>query len=129
MIDSRLENDSIYICHLESGQLRMIKDGDNEWFILVPEKENCFEIIDLDEVEQHKLLRDINLVSKQLKEYTKLDKINVAALGNVVKQLHIHIIARYESDRAWPGAIWGTQSTKDFDASVVDVWKQRINNA
>ena len=129
MLDPRLENDSEYICHLASGQLRMIKDGENEWFILVPEKENCYEIIDLNEQEQSKLLQDINLVSHVLKKYTSLDKLNIGALGNMVKQLHVHIIARYETDRAWPGAIWGTQSEKIFDASSVEVWRQRINNA
>ena len=129
MLDTRLEKDSEFVCDLSSGQLRMIKDGDNEWFILVPSKAECFEIIDLDESEQKLLLKDINLVSRQLKEHTSLDKLNIGALGNMVKQLHVHIIARYETDRAWPGAIWGTQSTKDFDASIVDVWRQRFNNA
>lgn len=129
MLDPRLVADSLFVMNLEAAQLRMLKDGENEWFLIIPSKQNCVEIIDLTESEQIVLMRNVNLISKVIKTYTKCDKLNVATLGNMVKQLHVHVIARYESDRAWPNAIWGTQSNKKFDAENVEVWKQRFNNA
>lgn len=128
-LDKRLEQDSVYIGELKSGQLRMIRDGENEWFLIIPAGGKFKEILDLNQEQQHNLMHDINLVSKLVKEHTQCDKLNVAALGNMVPQLHIHVIARYQHDRAWPGPIWGTQASKAFDASVVEVWSERFNNA
>lgn len=129
MLDRRLENDSLHVMDLKSGQLRMIKDGANEWFLIIPSHPNSEELIDLPLEEHTKLMHDIRFVSEIVKKETSCDKLNVAALGNQVKQLHIHIIARYESDRAWPNPLWGSQSPVDFDAKNVDVWKERFNNA
>jgi diadenosine tetraphosphate (Ap4A) HIT family hydrolase len=77
------------------------------WLILVPRIAGARELIDLDERDQHALLGEINLVGRALETMFKPDKLNVAALGNVVPQLHVHVIARFSGDAAWPQPVWG----------------------
>jgi diadenosine tetraphosphate (Ap4A) HIT family hydrolase len=85
----------------------------------VPRRENAVEIIDLDEVAQAQLMTEISRVSRALKEVTKCDKLNVAALGNMVPQLHVHVIARRTSDAAWPRPVWGVAEPLAHDAEEV----------
>jgi len=80
----------------------VIKDAHYPWLLLVPRRDGAVEIIDLDEVEQAQLMTEVSRVARALKEITKCDKLNIAALGNLVPQLHVHIIARRSSDAAWP---------------------------
>lgn len=127
-MDKRLVQDTEFICQLNLSKLMLMRDGDLDWFILVPDKENVSELIDLNPNEQIELMHEVDLVSRKLRDYTLLDKINVAALGNVVSQLHIHVLARYKNDRAWPAPIWGTKSKKQFDFNRVDFWKDLFNN-
>lgn len=114
-IDARLLEDSIKICDLELSTLLLKNDKENPWFVLVPRRFKASEIIDLNSEEQGLLMEEISLVSNFVKEYYEPFKINVANLGNVVPQLHIHIIARYESDRAFPNPIWNTQTQLKFE--------------
>ncbi len=125
-IDSKLVEDSEYLCDLELCQLRLMKDGDVDWFILVPKREDIREWYQLSEADQILLTKEISFVSQKLREI-KAYKINIASLGNMVPQLHIHIIARYPDDRAWPGAIFNTKNKKEFDSKRVDFWKKKIN--
>jgi diadenosine tetraphosphate (Ap4A) HIT family hydrolase len=85
------------------------------WLIMVPQQANLREIIDLSKTDQHKLMDEISLVSNQMKTIFAPHKLNVAALGNMVAQLHIHIIARNENDAAWPNPVWGHAPTKPYD--------------
>jgi diadenosine tetraphosphate (Ap4A) HIT family hydrolase len=87
--------------------------------LLVPRRPDVVEIIDLDEGEQAQLMAEIGRVSQALKEITQCDKLNVAALGNVVPQLHVHIIARRTSDVAWPRPVWGVTPPRPYDAEDV----------
>lgn len=121
-----LNQDSILIKELELCQLRLIMDGEVDWFILVPQRDNIKEIFQLTSQDQLLLLSEINEISKLLNVTVSPDKINVAAIGNMVPQLHIHILARYKYDRAWPGTIWGTNSLTPFSQSRVDFWKSKI---
>ncbi len=114
-IDPRLLEDSIKICDLELSTLILKNDKENPWFVLIPRRNRLTEIIDLNSEEQGLLMEEIALVSNFVKEYYEPFKINVANLGNVVPQLHIHIIARYESDRAFPNPIWNTQTQLKFE--------------
>lgn len=113
-IDPNLLTDSFEICDLELSRVILKNDKDNPWFLLVPRKKNASEIIDLNSEEQSLLMEEIVLVSNFLKEYYRPFKINVASLGNQVRQLHVHVIARYEGDRAWPNPIWGTPVDNQF---------------
>lgn len=126
VLNSRIENDSVLIKDLDLCQLRLIKDGDLDWFLLIPKRSNIFEIFELDNSDQLILLKEINQISKLLADTKTPDKLNVAAIGNMVPQLHIHIIARYKDDRAWPDPIWGTSSAKPFNESNIQFWQSRI---
>ena len=124
-LDSRLVNDSEHIATFDLSELRLIKDGELDWFMLIPLRENTIEWCDLSLEDQQVLCIEIDKVSKLLKS-EGADKVNIGALGNMVPQLHIHIIGRIKSDRAWPNAIWGTQSKNDFNSSRVDYWKSKL---
>ena len=122
-IHPKLEEDSHFIFEFPLSQLRLIPDGENHWFLLIPMKDGMADWSDLSQNDQHQLTDEIDLVCKALKEKINPDKLNVASLGNMVPQLHIHIIARFNDDRAWPGPIWGTQSTKPFNDSDIIKWQ------
>lgn len=125
-INERILADSEYITKLKLSEVRLIKDGDLDWFVLIPLKEGKKDWSDLEMEDQFELCREISLVSEKL-EAVSPDKINVASLGNMVPQLHIHVLARYKNDRAWPGAIWGTPSSKEFDSSRVEFWIRKFD--
>lgn len=125
-LDPILERDSLYLTDLNLCQLRLIKDGELDWFLLVPKRNNLNELIDLDREEQIHLMEEIDYISRLLKSHTTFDKLNIGSLGNVVSQLHIHIIARKSTDRAWPSAIWGTVSKINFHDGKLDFWKTKI---
>ncbi|WP_315773628.1 MULTISPECIES: HIT family protein [unclassified Bradyrhizobium] len=115
----QLAKDTIDIGDLPLSRVLVIKDANYPWLLVVPRREGAVEIIDLDEVAQAQLMTEITRVSRALKEITKCDKLNVAALGNMVPQLHVHIIARRTSDVAWPRPVWGTAPPVPHDAQEV----------
>src|ERR1700754_4444712 len=106
-LHSQLKKVTIDIGDLPLSRVLVIKDAHYSWLLLVPRRPDIVEIIDLDEVEQAQLMTEISRVARALKDITKCDKLNIAALGNVVPQLHVHIIARRSSDVAWPRPVWG----------------------
>jgi diadenosine tetraphosphate (Ap4A) HIT family hydrolase len=115
----QLKKDTIDIGDLPLSRVLVIRDANYPWLLLVPRRENAVEIIDLDEVAQAQLMTEISRVSRALKEITKCDKLNVAALGNMVPQLHVHVIARRTGDVAWPRPVWGVASPLAHDAEEV----------
>ena len=115
----QLAKDTIDIGDLPLSRVLVIKDANYPWLLLVPRREGAVEIIDLDEVAQAQLMTEITRVSRAVKEITKCDKLNVAALGNMVPQLHIHIIARRIGDVAWPRPVWGVAPPLPHDAQEV----------
>jgi diadenosine tetraphosphate (Ap4A) HIT family hydrolase len=118
-LHTQLQKDTIDLGDLPLSRVLVIKDAHYPWLLLVPRRAEAVEIIDLDEVEQGQLMTEINRVSRALKEVTKCDKLNIAALGNMVPQLHIHIIARRSSDAAWPRPVWGVMQPLAHDAAEV----------
>jgi diadenosine tetraphosphate (Ap4A) HIT family hydrolase len=108
-LDERLENDSTWVFDFPLSELRLINDAQFTWFILVPRVKQVKEIIDLNEEQQIALLRESSTLSRVLKDLFKPDKLNVAAIGNVVSQLHVHHICRFKKDVAWPAPVWGRQ--------------------
>lgn len=106
-LDPQLEGDSLPLIELDLCTVRLMKDANYPWILMVPKQNGLAELIDLSVEDQHKLTDEIRIVSTALQGITKCDKLNVAALGNMVRQLHIHIVARFEGDAAWPGPIWG----------------------
>ena len=106
-LDDRLARDSVLITTLGLCQLRLQNDCRWPWVVLVPQRNDVSELFDLTPLDQAVLTFETNLVASALKEVTGAVKINVGALGNIVRQLHVHIIARNEGDPCWPGPIWG----------------------
>ncbi|GLK74402.1 HIT domain-containing protein [Ancylobacter dichloromethanicus] len=107
VLDPRLETDSFPVAELKLATLRLMDDSRFPWVILVPRRPGLAELIDLDPADRAVLTGEIDAVSRALRSLTDCDKLNVAALGNMVRQLHVHVIARFEGDAAWPGAVWG----------------------
>lgn len=112
-LNDRLKNDTVKLGELELCDVLYLPDAQVPWVILVPKLSNAIEWIDLSEDQQFLLTKEISLVSRIFKANFNPDKINIGALGNMVPQLHIHVIGRYKSDRSWPNAIWGTSDLTD----------------
>lgn len=126
-IDKRILNDSDYLKNLKLCELRLYKDGDLDWFLLVPMLDGIIDWSDLSIENQMQLTREIDYVCTLLKKYSDYDKINIGSLGNMVPQMHVHIIARRKSDRAWPGSVWGTKSKKSYQDYMHKDWLRRVN--
>lgn len=102
-----LKQDCIVIGHLDLCQLLMMNDSQYPWFILVPEKDDIKEIYQLSTPERHTLTEESSYLAENMAALYKADKMNIAAIGNLVPQLHIHHVVRYQTDKAWPAPIWG----------------------
>jgi diadenosine tetraphosphate (Ap4A) HIT family hydrolase len=103
----QLASDTTPVGDLPLSRVLVINDARYPWLLLVPRRPDVSEIIDLTEVEQAQLTTEITRVARVMKDVTRCDKLNIAALGNAVPQLHVHIIARRKSDATWPKPVWG----------------------
>jgi len=103
----RLEQDCIAIGRFELCRLLMMNDSQYPWFILVPERADLQEIYQLNKAERELLTEESSYLAENLAALYKADKMNIAAIGNMVPQLHIHHIVRYQVDKAWPAPVWG----------------------
>ena len=115
----QLERDTASFGDLPLSRVLVINDANFPWLLLVPRRPDMVDLIDLDEVEQAQLMTEIARVARALREVTKCDKLNIAALGNAVPQLHVHVIARRTSDAAWPRPVWGVMPPLAHDAEEV----------
>lgn len=109
-LDPKLAADTVDIVALPLCVARLMNDRRFPWVVLVPARPNLSEIVDLEAADRARLIEEIALVSAALRELFQPTKLNVGALGNVVAQLHVHVVARFASDDAWPGPVWGTRS-------------------
>jgi diadenosine tetraphosphate (Ap4A) HIT family hydrolase len=127
----RLKQDGISIGRFDLCQLLMINDSHYPWFILVPEKADIKEIYQLAKPEQHTLLEESSYLAENLAALYQADKMNIAAIGNLVPQLHIHHIVRYRSDKAWPDPVWGKFAaipyTQQQIANIITLIKKQLN--
>ena len=112
--DPRLLNDCELLGKFKLCHVLLMRDANYPWCVLVPDRENMTEIFDLSQEDQNQLQLESNTLLEFLKNEFKADKMNVAALGNVVSQLHIHHIVRYKSDIAWPSPVWGAFPAKPY---------------
>jgi diadenosine tetraphosphate (Ap4A) HIT family hydrolase len=111
----RLELDTVPVGDLPLSRLLVSNDASYPWLLLAPRRPGACEIIDLDESDQRQLMIEITRVSRALREITACDKLNIAAIGNVVPQLHIHVVARRRDDAAWPKPVWGAAPARAYD--------------
>ena len=124
----RLAQDSIVIGEFDLSLLLLSRDANYPWCILVPKREEVFEIHHLSEDEQLQLIRESCRLSEVMTSVFDADKMNVAALGNVVRQLHIHHIARFTDDPAWPQPIWGKLPAKEYAENELAERIKRLQN-
>ena len=126
--DERLVRDSDLVTRIGLCELRLMKDARWPWLVLVPQRPGASEVFDLTPLDQTMLTFETTLVAEALKKVTGAAKINTGALGNIVRQLHVHVIARSEGDPNWPGPVWGfgaaeprsAEETKAFSAKLLD---------
>lgn len=115
-LDPMLAKDTLPLAALALSDLRLMNDARFPWLILVPRRPGMAELIDLDAADRIVLMDEIAAISRALQAATACEKLNVAALGNMVRQLHIHVIARFSSDPAWPGPVWGAGTAVAYSA-------------
>ena len=115
-LDARLASDTYFVGKTPLCRLLLMNDARFPWLILVPEVADITEPFDLSEADQTALWRESMRLSRFLKAHYQADKLNIAALGNQVPQLHLHHIARYHSDVAWPGPVWGIGTPEPYAA-------------
>ena len=126
-LDRRLENDTHQLGKLDNCLLLLSKNAHFPWFILVPATDEI-EYHRLDNALQKRLQQHINAVAEFIETHFDTDKINIATIGNVVSQLHIHIIGRSKNDPCWPGVVWGTEHFKPYSENEIEKIKIQIKD-
>jgi len=122
----QLAKDCIVLGDFPLTRVLLNKDANYPWFILVPKRGNIREIFELSEADQQQLLWESSYFSKQVYDLFNADKLNVAALGNMVPQLHVHHIVRYKMDVAWPGPVWGAVAAVEYGAGQLEETCQKV---
>lgn len=125
----QLAADTHLVASLELSELRLMDNRLHPWLILVPRVEAAIEWFDLPESAQHGLLAEMGVAGRLLRELHAPDKLNVAALGNVVAQLHVHVIARFRDDAAWPRPVWGAEPAEPYPPDVLAAELKRLRAA
>jgi diadenosine tetraphosphate (Ap4A) HIT family hydrolase len=119
-LDPRIVADTLAIGDMALSRLRLMNDARYPWLLLVPRRAALSEIIDLDRAERATLIEEIAQASDFVRALPGVEKLNVAALGNVVRQLHIHVVGRAVGDPAWPGAVWGAGKARAYAAGEAE---------
>ena len=115
--DPRLAQDSQLLAQGPLSQLRLMDDLRFPWLVLVPRLDGASEWLELELALQRQLLEELNAAATLLRAWAPCDKLNIGALGNIVRQLHVHLVARREGDAAWPGPVWGAGSMERAGAA------------
>ena len=132
-LDKRLRTDTHLIGSLDHCLVLLMNNSCVPWFILVPDTDKK-DVCDLDDKQQAGLLSEVNLVSEFVKSFPDVKKLNVASIGNIVSQLHIHIVGRHPGDYCWPGVVWGASGAAPYEKGELDeikrsfdVYLQKVN--
>lgn len=128
-LDGRLETDSVFIADGPLSQFRLMNDARYPWLVLVPKLPYASEWIDLPLQQQQILLSEINLAGEVLRGNFPCEKINIGALGNIVRQLHVHVIARTSQDEAWPGPVWGNGKPAAYSNQELNALVEKLQRA
>jgi len=125
-LDNRIENDSFFMQEIKNFQIRLMNVQEFFWIVLIPIKPNLIELSDLEVDERNELLNFAVDLGDYIKSYQNFDKVNIGMLGNVVSQLHLHIVLRNKDDPAWPGPVWGWKSTSNLDEETKQIRSKLI---
>ncbi len=115
-----LAQEALVLGDLPLSRVLLSRDANFPWLIVVPRRNGASEIIDLPDAEQAVLSREIAQVARALKTYTACDKLNIAAIGNMVPQLHVHVVARRQTDPLWPKPVWGGLAPKAYASGEIE---------
>jgi diadenosine tetraphosphate (Ap4A) HIT family hydrolase len=126
ILHSKLAADTFEVLSLKVSQLLLMNDARYPWLILVPEVSDMRDLHNLSTKQYHSVTQEIAQVSKVLESVTQAHKMNVGALGNMVPQLHIHIIARQTNDAAWPAPVWGVGEAQPYSQDAAKILVQQI---
>lgn len=118
-LDPRLRHDTAHITDWALSSVHLMNDRRYAWVVLVPRRAGMVEPFDLPRAEQATLWLEVAHGARLLKESTQCRKVNIGALGNIVSQLHVHIVARKEGDAAWPGPVWGKGAAERFEGEAL----------
>lgn len=113
-LDPRLAADTRLVASLPLCDVRLMNDARHAWLVLVPRRGGLVEIADLSDDDQALLWREVNLAARALRAVAPCDKLNLGVLGNIVRQLHVHVVARCQGDAAWPGPVWGNGQAQPY---------------
>jgi len=116
----QLMRDTTAVGDLLLSCVSLMDDANYPWLVLVPRRVGAVELTDLDDADQRQLMAEIALVSRTLRAVVPCDKLNVAAIGNVVPQLHVHVVARSRNDPAWPKPVWGQLPARAYESEARD---------
>ena len=128
-LDQRLRADCVEVGAFALSRLLLMNDAHYPWFILVPQRADVSEVFDLTAAEQQQMWEEVNLFAVTLKNVFLADKINIATLGNVVGQLHIHVIARFRDDIAWPAPVWGRHPAEAYNDEQLGAVLNKIRHS
>jgi diadenosine tetraphosphate (Ap4A) HIT family hydrolase len=133
VLDARLDADTRLVESLALCDVRLMNDARFPWLVLVPRQPGLVEITDLSADEQATLWQEVNHAGAALREVVPCDKLNLGALGNIVRQLHVHVVARCEGDAAWPGPVWGSGHAQAYAegslSARLDALRQALANS
>ena len=135
-LHQRLREDTIEIVRLKLSLVLLMNDSSFPWLVLVPERQGVQEVYELSVEDRSVLIEEIAVASEIIQQLYFPDKINIGALGNLVSQLHIHVIGRFMTDHAWPGPVWGAGSARPYadkglasvSAKIKKAFKQKLSN-
>lgn len=127
-LDARLAADTHFVTSLELCDVLLMNDARFMWLILVPRIQGAIEIFHLDEAQKSQLWAEVDKMSGIVLALTNCEKLNIGALGNIVRQLHVHVVARDTIDAAWPGPVWGIGTAKPYGEEDVATLLNKIKS-
>lgn len=132
VLDPRLQADTVAVSTLALCDVRLMDDARFAWLVLVPRRAGLVETSDLAPDEQATLWQEVNRAGAALRAVAPCDKLNLGALGNIVRQLHVHVVARCEGDAAWPGPVWGSGNAAAYHeearAALIAALRRQLAN-
>ncbi|PWB32009.1 HIT family protein [Pseudomonas sp. SDI] len=126
-LDARLEQDTYVLGDFPLCRLLLSRDANYPWFILVPRRADVSELFQLDDSDRQQLWNETTALAETLKRCFAADKMNVATLGNVVSQLHMHVIVRRRGDVAWPAPVWGNKPAIEYSPAQLSTLRQQLH--
>lgn len=128
-LDARLAADTSPVASLPLCDVLLMNDSRYPWLVLVPRRSGLVEVVDLDATEQATLWQELNQVSAALRAVIPCDKLNIGLLGNIVRQLHVHVVLRQVGDDAWPGPVWGHGVAVPYTQKALPMLVQSLKQA